>query len=90
MYLIDIKKLSETAQFAEYSFSASEAETSGILRIDKTSGRITLVRPIAGGRIGDRTMGQWREPERYFQLAARKVAVAWEGGALPDSLTWAS
>jgi hypothetical protein len=90
MYVIDIRKLSESPSAAEYSFAASEASSPGILRIDKISGTVTLVRPISGGQIGGSELGEWREPARYFERAARRVELAWKAGLLPDALTWAS
>lgn len=90
MYLIDITKTADNAEFADFAFSASEAENAGALRLIKATGEIRLLRPISGGRIGDPSMGAWRDAERYFDRAARKVRLAWRQGTLPDSMTWAS
>jgi hypothetical protein len=90
MYLIEITKLSEAEGWAEYSFSAAEAAVPGVLRLDKITGRITLIRSISGGEIGGLRLAEWRDPTRYFERAARKVELAWKDGHLPDSLTWAS
>ena len=90
MFLIDIRKLGEADDYADYSFSSSEAGSPGVLRLQKATGKIVLIRPISGGRIGDPAMGVWRDPESYFSRASRKVAQAWKRGELPPTLTWAS
>ena len=90
MFLIDIKKLGEADDYVDYSFSASEATSAGVLRLQKATGKVSLVRPISGGQIGDSSMGVWRDPESYFSRASRKVVEAWKRGDLPQTLTWAS
>jgi hypothetical protein len=92
VYCIVIKKVAETERAVEYSFEASEAGTPGLLRLDKATGEITEVRPIAGGAMTQPgyKWSSWHSPEKYFPRAARKVAEAWQRGELPETLMWAS
>ena len=90
MFLIDIKKVADSKDFVDYSFTASEAGSPGLLRLQKATGNITLVRPISGGQIGDPAMGVWREPETYFIRASRKVTIAWQQGEFPESMVFES
>lgn len=47
-----------------------------MLHMEMRTGRVVLLHPIAGGDIGSEPLGEWREPERYFERAAREVSLA--------------
>ena len=74
---IEIEKLSEDDDGAEYTFASTEGN-GGTLRLNKRSGLTQLV------------MSKGDPEQRLYGRAAHKVRVAWEGGTCPDRLVWAS
>jgi hypothetical protein len=77
---IGIKKVRGDDNFAEYEFSRSELpNTRGLLKIEKSTGKITLIE----GMIGD-------SENRAFLRASRKISLAWQEGKYPDRTCWAS
>lgn len=78
--LIDITRIAETDSHADFRFTVSEASEDGVLRIDKATGEVALIRPMQG-------------PETaavHFHRAAHKIKQHWKGGSLPEVATWAS
>ena len=78
--LIDIKRLVEEDNHADYSFTVSEARQVGILRINRTTGEVSLVRPMEGPESAD----------VHFHRAAHKIKQHWKQGSLPEAAVWAS
>jgi hypothetical protein len=77
--LVDIKRLSESEKHADYSFTVAEASAPGILRIDKDTGAVSLVRHMLG-----------TPSEAHFHRAAHKIREHWARGRLPETAVSAS
>ena len=75
---IEIIKVAETAGQAEYSFGAS-AEKVGRLRLNKASGAVTVLVPLADD-VGS----------RYTARATQKIVQHWRKGESPARTCWAS
>jgi hypothetical protein len=90
MTLIDIRKVEDSAEAAEFEFSSPDAVQGSIgrLRLEKTAGAISLLCAISAPRPDDRFPG-WHTPDALFRRAAHKVWLAWKEGSLPNTLTWA-
>lgn len=78
--LVDIKRLSEDETHADYSFTVEEASQSGVLRIDKVTGEVSLIQPMIGPPTAD----------AHFHRAAHKIRQHWKAGSLPATAVWAS
>ena len=78
--LVDIKKLADADAYADYSFTVAEASEAGILRIDKETGDVSLIRPMKGPATAD----------AHFHRAAHKIKQHWKQGGLPETAVWAS
>lgn len=75
---VHIRKQKEHDTYVEYSFGASE-ESSGLLRMDRSSGETTLVSPADND-----------QDDMAFMRASRKLKQHWMRGELPDVTCWAS
>ena len=78
MYLVVLRKTLDTPQAAEYAYGPSE-EGMGRLRLDKTSGEISLLEVAPGDN-----------DQALFTRAAWKIEEHWEEGQLPEETCWAS
>ena len=58
----------------------AEAAQAGLLRIDKATGEVTLLRPLLGATNG----------AAHFERAAHKIRQYWRRGVLPEAAIWAS
>lgn len=80
---IGIRKTSEDSAAAEYQFERTtypdEELITGLLRIDKSTGAVTLVRPMPCD-----------DDERSFSRASRKVWLHWQAGEFPEVTCWAA
>ena len=75
-FYIRIEKLTDTAQEATFRFyDTAYPEEVGELRLNKADEEISMVKPTR---------------QTFFVRAARKVAIAYTAGPLPDFLEWAS
>ena len=76
---LDILKIDEQPQYAEYSFATTD-DRRGVLRFDKETGKAELKEPMVGDTEGVN-----------YARAVRKITLAWRGNkALPVTLVWAS
>jgi len=78
--LIDIKKVAEDDSRADYMFTVDGAISAGVLRIDKKSNHVSLLRPLKGIAASD----------AHFQRSAYKIQQHWGKGNFPETATWAS
>ena len=78
MYIL-IHRIAETADVAEYKYGLTE-DAVGTLRIEKSSGEVSLVEAAPGDEGG-----------RAYQRAARKLKTHWTASKdLPERTSWAS
>lgn len=75
---IAIRKLREDSESVIYTFGPDETRM-GQLRLQKDSGDVSLLKPVAGD-----------EKETFFSRAAYKVKRHWEEGRFPEVTCWAS
>ena len=78
-FYIDINKITENEQFAEYQFTSMGDEKKGLLRLDKNTGKVILLKSVT--QIPS---------DSISQRAAVKLIKHWRDGYLPKSTCWAS
>jgi PIN domain nuclease of toxin-antitoxin system len=78
-FYIDINKLTEDEQFAEYQFISMSDEKKGLLRLNKKTGEVILLKSV-----------HQIPKDRISQRAAARLIKHWRDGYLPKSTCWAS
>lgn len=75
---IPIRKVEETSSGVNYSFGDGLG-AEGLLRLDKASGEIELLRALPGSRS-----------DEYFARASFKLRKHWAKGEVPDVTSWSA
>jgi hypothetical protein len=77
-FYVKIEKLSESAAFVEYKYSADGLKF-GRLHMDRSSGECSVVQALEGD-----------EKAALYMRAAAKLRSEWRKGVVPDVTEWAS
>jgi len=78
-FYIDINKITENNQFADYQFISQPDKKRGKLRLNKKTGQVRLLKTVNS-----------IPKDNISQRAAVKLIKHWREGHLPNSTCWVS